>query len=85
MEKTHLFRSAVLGIFVELFRTSFYDSGRHGGCEIRIAPEASPFRGDAYFEGLGAQTKHFWKNLIFLNMYFKHIFLNMLFFGTYFP
>ena len=30
-----------------------------GAVKIRIDLEASPFRGDAYFEGPGAQKKHF--------------------------
>ena len=45
-----------------------------GAVKIRIDPEASPFRGDAYFEGPGAQTNHFLNNMIFLNIFFKNSF-----------
>ena len=65
MEKTHIFRSAVLGKILSCFEQVFTIRVAMGAVEIRIAPEASPFRGDAYFEGLGAQKNHFWKNLIF--------------------
>ena len=65
MEKTHIIRSAVLGKILSFFEQVFTIRVAMGAVEIRIAPEASPFRGDAYFEGLGAQKKHFWKNQIF--------------------
>ena len=42
-----------------------------GAVEIRIAPEASPFRGDAYFEGLGAQKRHFGNNRFFFENVFQ--------------
>ena len=57
--------SAVLGTFLSFFGQVFTIRVAMGAAEIRIAPEASPFRGDAYFEGLGAQKHHFWKNRIF--------------------
>ena len=65
MDKTHIFRSAVLGKFLFFFEQVFTIRVAMGAVEIRIAPEASPFRGDAYFEGLGAQKNHCWKNHIF--------------------
>ena len=65
MEKTHMFRSAVLGKCLNLFEQVFTIRVAMGAVEIRIAPEASPFRGDASCEGLGAQKNHCWKNLIF--------------------
>ena len=42
-----------------------------GAVEFRIAAEASPFRGDADLEGLGAQKNHALKNMHFL---FLHVF-----------
>ena len=48
-----------------------------GAVKIRIDLEASPFRGDAYFEGAGAQKIHFLNNRIFLNIFFKKILLSI--------
>ena len=55
-----------------------------GAVEFRIAPEASPFRGDAYFEGLGAQKNHVWKSRLFLKRVFKHIVWFFCFWGHIF-
>ena len=54
MEKTHICRSAVLGNFLSFFEQVFTIRVAMGAVEIRIAPEASPFRGDADFDGPGA-------------------------------
>ena len=55
-----------------------------GAVKIRIDPEASPFRGDAYFEGPGAQKNHFLNNRTFLKIMFKHIFRKTSFSGHIF-
>ena len=67
--KKHMFfRSAVLGICLSFFKQVFTIRVAMGAVEIRIAPEASPFRGDAYFEGLGAQK------IIFVRIgFFEHM------------
>ena len=44
-----------------------------GDVNLKIVPEASVFRGDADFEGPGAQKYHFWRFLRFWNMMFKHM------------
>ena len=53
MEKTHIFRSAVLGKILCFFDKVFTIRVAMGAVKIRIDLEASPFRGDAYFEGPG--------------------------------
>ena len=53
-----------------------------GAVKIRIDPEASPFRGDAYFEGPGAQKNLFLNNRTFLKVFFKNMFRKNVF-GTY--
>ena len=35
-----------------------------GAVELRIAPEASPFRDDADFDGPGAWKNHFFGNMV---------------------
>ena len=44
-----------------------------GAVKIRIDPEASPFRGDAYFEGPGAQKNHFLNDMTFLEIFSEKI------------
>ena len=51
--KTHIFRSAVLGKILCFFDKVFTIRVAMGAVKIRIDLEASPFRGDAYFEGPG--------------------------------
>ena len=36
-----------------------------GDVNFKIVPEASVFRGDAYFDGPGAQKYHFWRKMHF--------------------
>ena len=45
-----------------------------GDVNFKIVPEASVFRGDAYFDGPGAQKNHFWRILRFGKIIFKHTF-----------
>ena len=82
--KTHIFRSAVLDKSLCFFDKMFMMRVAMGEVKIRIDPEASPFRGDAYFEGPGAQKKHFLNTWTFLNLFFKHIFRNKSFSGHIF-
>ena len=63
--KTHIFRSAVLAKILCFFDKMFMIRVAMGAVKIRIDPEASPFRGDAYFEGPGAQKNHFLNNRTF--------------------
>ena len=57
--KTHIFRSAVLAKKLCFFDKMFMIRVAVGAVKIRIGPEASVFRGDAYFDGPGAQKYHF--------------------------
>ena len=57
--KTHIFRSAVLAKILCFFDKMFMIRVAMGAVKIRIGPEASVFRGDAYFDGPGAQKYHF--------------------------
>ena len=57
--KTCIFRSAVLANFLCFFDKMFMIRVAMGAVKIRIGPEASVFRGDAYFDGPGAQKYHF--------------------------
>ena len=59
--KTHIFRSAVLAKILCFFDKMFMIRVAMGAVKIRIDPEASPFRGDAYFEGPGAQKNTFFE------------------------
>ena len=43
-----------------------------GDVNFKIVPEASVFRGDAYFDGPGAQKYHFWRKRFF-GKYFSKI------------
>ena len=81
MEKTHIFRIAVLANMLCFFDKMFMIRVAMGAVKIRIDPEASPFRGDAYFEGPGAQKNRFLNTRTFLNIFFKHIFRKKLFSG----
>ena len=82
--KTHIFRSAVLAKILCFFDKMFMIRVAMGAIKIRIDPEASPFRGDAYFEGPGAQKNHFLNNKTFLKIFFKHIFRKKSFSGHIF-
>ena len=42
-----------------------------GDVNFKIVPEASVFRGDADFEGPGAQKYHFWRKRPFWKLFFK--------------
>ena len=44
-----------------------------GDVNFKIVPEASVFRGDAYFDGPGAQKYHFWRKRLFWKIFFKNI------------
>ena len=72
--KTHIFRSAVLANILCFFDKMFMIRVAMGAVKIRIDPEASPFRGDAYFEGPGAQKNHFLNNRTVLKICFTHMF-----------
>ena len=55
-----------------------------GDVNFKIVPEASVFRGDADFDGPGAQKYHFWIKrpfwkIFFENMFSKHIFRDIFF------
>ena len=45
-----------------------------GDVNFKIVPEASVFRGDADFDGPGAQKYHFWRKRRFWKTLFEHIF-----------
>ena len=81
--KTHTFRSAVLAKKMCFFDKMFMIRVAMGAVKIRIYPEASPFRSDAYFECPGAQKNHFLNTRTFLKICFKNMFRNKFFFGTY--
>ena len=53
-----------------------------GDVNFKIVPEASVFRGDAYFDGPGAQKYHFWRKRLFWKIFVKNIFSKNIF-GTY--
>ena len=55
-----------------------------GAVKIRIVPEASVFRGDAYFDGPGAHQYHFWRKRRFLKICFKNIFSKHIFRDIFF-
>ena len=57
--KTHFFRSAVLAKMLCFFDKMFMIRVAMGDVNFKIVPEASVFRGDADFDGPGAQKYHF--------------------------
>ena len=59
MEKSHIFRSAVHTPFLVFFDNVFMIRVAMGDVNFKIVPEASVFRGDAYYDGPGAQKYHF--------------------------
>ena len=71
--KTHIVRSAVRAKLLVFLTKMFMIRVAMGAVKIRIDPEASPFRGDAYVEGPGAQTNHFLNNRTFLKICFKNV------------
>ena len=46
-----------------------------GAVNFKIVPEASVFRGDAYYDGPGAQKYIFWRKKAFLDNVFQKYFL----------
>ena len=57
--KTHIFRSDVHAKILRLFDQIFMIRVAVGAVNFKIVPEASVFRGDAYYDGPGAQKYHF--------------------------
>ena len=55
-----------------------------GDVIFKIVPEASVFRGDADFDGPGAQKYHFWRKRPFWKRCFKNIFPTNIFSGHVF-
>ena len=55
-----------------------------GDVNLKIVPEASVFRGDADFDGPGAQKYHFWRKRPFRKIFFKHISRKIFFSGHIF-
>ena len=55
-----------------------------GAVNLKIVPEASVFRGDAYYDGPGAQKYHFWRKRPFWIFFLKY-FLEKYFSGHIFP
>ena len=55
-----------------------------GGVNFKIVPEASVFRGDAYYDGPGAQKYHFWRKRPFWKIFFKNIFSKNIFRDIFF-
>ena len=55
-----------------------------GDVNFKIVPEASVFRGDAYFDGPGAQKYHFWRKRPFWKIFFKNIFSKHIFRDIFF-
>ena len=59
MEKHIFFRSDVHAKILRFFDKVFMIRVAMGDVNFKIVPEASVFRGDAYFDGPGAQKYHF--------------------------
>ena len=57
--KTHIFRSGVHAKILSFFDKVFMIGVAMGDVNFKIVPEASVFRGDADFDGPGAQKYHF--------------------------
>ena len=57
--KTHICRSDVHANILRFFDKIFMIRVAMGDVNFKIVPEASVFRGDAYFDGPGAQKYHF--------------------------
>ena len=57
--KTYIFRSAAHTQKLSFFDKVFTIRVGMGDVNFKIVPEASVFRGDAYFDGPGAQKDHF--------------------------
>ena len=57
--KTYIFRSAAHTKKLSFFDKVFTIRVAMGDVNFKIVPEASVFRGDAYFDGPGAQKYHF--------------------------
>ena len=57
--KTHIFRSDAHAKILIFFNKMFMIRVAVGDVNFKIVPEASVFRGDAYFGGPGAQKYHF--------------------------
>ena len=55
-----------------------------GDVNFKIVPEASVFRGDADFDGPGAQKYHFWRKRLFWKIFFKNIVSNNIFRDIFF-
>ena len=55
-----------------------------GDVNFKIVPEASVFRGDADFDGPGAQKYHFWRKRPFWKIFFKHMFSKNIFRDIFF-
>ena len=59
MEKHIFVRSDVHAKILRFFDKMFMIRVAVGDVNFKIVPEASVFRGDAYFDGPGAQKDHF--------------------------
>ena len=57
--KTHIFCSDVHAKIKRFFDKVFMIRVAMGDVNFKIVPEASVFRGDAYYDGPGAQKYHF--------------------------
>ena len=57
--KIHIFRSDVHAKFLRFFCKMSMIRVAMGDVNFKIVPEASVFRGDAYYDGPGAQKDHF--------------------------
>ena len=83
--KTLIFHSALLVKKWCFFKKVFTIRGAMGDVNFKIVPEASVFRGDADFEGPGAQKYHFWRILRFWKIIFNNIFRKRFFSARIFP
>ena len=72
--KTHIFRSDVHAKILRFFDQIFMIRVAMGAVNLKIVPEASVFRGDAYYDGPGAQKYHFWRKRPFWKIFFRKIF-----------
>ena len=81
--KTHFFRSDVHAKILIFFEKKMIRVAM-GDVNFKIVPEASVFRGDAYFDGPGAQKYHFWRKRPFWKIIFKNIFSKNIFRDIFF-
>ena len=81
--KTHFFRSDVHAKILIFFEKKMIRVAM-GVVNFKIVPEASVFRGDAYYDGPGAQKYHFWRKRPFWKIFFKNMFSKNMFRDIFF-